>query len=54
MTKTVRGIIYKNGSITVGKGFKCSTEYGKGIYFIEFEKPFSEPPIVVCTIIGNA
>lgn len=53
MAKIVKGMINEDGSITIGKGFKCIRAYGEGTYIIEFDEPFSEPPIVVCTIVGS-
>ena len=51
MAISIKGGINPDGSIRVGQGFRCQ-KAGSGFYAIEFDTPFEQPPIAVCTLDG--
>ena len=48
----IYGAVGPNGQIKFGEGFKAQ-ELRFGLYAIEFERPFSQTPAIVCTISGG-
>lgn len=51
MALSIKGIINADGSIKRGHGFNCQ-KAGSGFYAIEFDEPFDQPPIAICTLLG--
>ena len=52
MTLSIKGVIDADGTIRGGQGFRCQ-KAGRGFYAIEFDVPFDQAPIAVCTLQGS-
>ena len=44
-TRHVYGAIEPNGGVPMGQSFQCRN-IGQGTYPVEFERPFSQPPVL--------
>ena len=47
----IYGAVSENGEKLLGEGFRCQ-KIQQGTYLINFERPFTQKPVPVCTIFG--